>query len=464
MDNRVLSQEDLKDFDIALAVRDHIEAQVQEIERLRAELAERDLNNWKACRLLYPDSGLNNPVELATRAFDEIVALKAELKKTDQDYQDYIHTIRLNIPAEFTKQPQLDLCMQRLKEAVFEARADLDALKKALHAVKDFFDAIETCHICSATVLIEDGPVHCETCASNCEEHQEPDCASLEVLFNSAKRGLVTALSPGDSAPAKRPRIICLCGSTRFIDTWINEYQRLSDEGNIVLTVARMPPRPNLQHEQPELKLRLDELHKRKIDLADEVYVLNVGGYIGSSTRGEIEYAESHGKPVLYLDAAPAAPTAEPNTAPPVYDPEFPLYCGTCRSRLKWEAFNGHCPVCGNGTVRDLTPVTPAAPEPTDPDALTGCADDQRFGAAEVGVIRSILSPDREWKVGDRVKPVKLIGKWNPGIGTVNRVSSMRLTVTWDKYPNPHNNTHYKPHNLVLVSCAGCGKEKCECK
>lgn len=100
----------------------------------------------------------------------------------------------------------------------------------------------------------------------------------------------------------ERPRIICLCGSTRFVDTWISEYQRLSDEGNIVLTVARMPPRPNLQHDEPELKKRLDNLHLRKIDLADEVFVLNVDGYVGSSTRNEIAYAISRGKPVNYFD------------------------------------------------------------------------------------------------------------------------------------------------------------------
>lgn len=100
----------------------------------------------------------------------------------------------------------------------------------------------------------------------------------------------------------QRPRIICLCGSTRFVETWIGMYQSLSDAGNIVLTVARMPPRPSLQIEQPELKIRLDELHKRKIDLADEVFVLNVGGYIGASTKSEIEYAITHGKPVLYLE------------------------------------------------------------------------------------------------------------------------------------------------------------------
>lgn len=98
------------------------------------------------------------------------------------------------------------------------------------------------------------------------------------------------------------PTIICLCGSTRFVDTWMETYQRLSDDGNIVLTVARMPPRPNLQRDEPELKARLDALHLRKIDLANEVLILNVGGYIGESTRREIAYAKSHGKTVRYLE------------------------------------------------------------------------------------------------------------------------------------------------------------------
>lgn len=55
------------------------------------------------------------------------------------------------------------------------------------------------------------------------------------------------------------------------------------------------------------VKEMLDELHKRKIDLSDEILVLNVGGYIGDSTRGEIEYAEKTGKPVRYLEPTPKA-------------------------------------------------------------------------------------------------------------------------------------------------------------
>ena len=47
-------------------------------------------------------------------------------------------------------------------------------------------------------------------------------------------------------------------------------------------------------------KEMLDDMHKRKIDMADEIYVINVGGYISDSTRSEIQYAEEHGKPVRY--------------------------------------------------------------------------------------------------------------------------------------------------------------------
>ena len=97
-----------------------------------------------------------------------------------------------------------------------------------------------------------------------------------------------------------RARIICMCGSTRFKQTWIAENARLTGEGKIVLSVGLWG-----HHEQKtptnEQKALLDELHKRKIDLCDEVWVLDVGGYIGQSTRSEIAYATEFGKPVSYL-------------------------------------------------------------------------------------------------------------------------------------------------------------------
>ena len=94
--------------------------------------------------------------------------------------------------------------------------------------------------------------------------------------------------------------IVTLCGSTKFKQTWIAENARLTQEGNIVLSVGLWG-----HHERvfpdAETKARLDTLHLRKIDLCHWVWVLDVGGYIGESTWTEISYAEAHDKPVRYL-------------------------------------------------------------------------------------------------------------------------------------------------------------------
>jgi hypothetical protein len=105
----------------------------------------------------------------------------------------------------------------------------------------------------------------------------------------------------------KRPEIVCLCGSTRFYDAFQRSNYELTMQGKIVLTVGFYPHSQEQAHGQaigctPEQKATLDELHKRKIDLADKVLVLNVGGYIGESTRSEIAYAIAHRKPVDYLE------------------------------------------------------------------------------------------------------------------------------------------------------------------
>jgi hypothetical protein len=109
-----------------------------------------------------------------------------------------------------------------------------------------------------------------------------------------------------------RPTITVLCGSTRFYDEFQQANYDLTMAGHIVLSVG-FYPHAKTQHGHGEgvghdstEKVALDELHKRKIDLADEVFVLNVGGYIGQSTRGEIEYAEKIGRPVSYLEPVPS--------------------------------------------------------------------------------------------------------------------------------------------------------------
>lgn len=105
-----------------------------------------------------------------------------------------------------------------------------------------------------------------------------------------------------------RPSIVVLCGSTRFYDAFQQANYDLTMRGKIVLSVGFYPHfkaeagghGEGVGHDSAE-KVALDELHKRKIDLADEVYVLNVDDYIGDSTRNEIAYARAHHKPVTFL-------------------------------------------------------------------------------------------------------------------------------------------------------------------
>ena len=117
-----------------------------------------------------------------------------------------------------------------------------------------------------------------------------------------------------------KPKVICLCGSTRFTDVMLVIQWEFSKQGHIVLGWNALPdsyfnsggiPRKWLENhktnvaEQEGVKEILDELHKRKIDLADEVFVINVEGYIGESTRSEINYAIEHDKPVVFLEPTP---------------------------------------------------------------------------------------------------------------------------------------------------------------
>ena len=103
-------------------------------------------------------------------------------------------------------------------------------------------------------------------------------------------------------------KIVCLCGSTRFTKEMLIKQWELTKQGFIVLSWCALPDDyckgDDKAHigDQEDVKELVDEVHKRKIDLADEVLVLNIGGYIGDSTRSEIDYAETHGKVVQYLE------------------------------------------------------------------------------------------------------------------------------------------------------------------
>ena len=103
--------------------------------------------------------------------------------------------------------------------------------------------------------------------------------------------------------------VITLCGSTRFKNEFMEAQKKLTLEGNIVISVGLFGHSGDQEVWEnmdegtlTKTKEMLDDMHKCKIDMADVIYVINVGGYIGDSTRSEIEYAEAHGKQVMYLE------------------------------------------------------------------------------------------------------------------------------------------------------------------
>lgn len=97
-------------------------------------------------------------------------------------------------------------------------------------------------------------------------------------------------------------KVITLCGSTKFKDDFLREQKRLSLEGNIVISVGMFGHSGDKEVFNAGVKEMLDDMHKRKIDMADEIFVINKNGYIGSSTRSEIEYAQKTNKKVNYME------------------------------------------------------------------------------------------------------------------------------------------------------------------
>ena len=117
----------------------------------------------------------------------------------------------------------------------------------------------------------------------------------------------VDPLPPERKVEPTKPVVVCLCGSTRFYAAFQNSNYRETMAGRIVLSVGFYPHASELAHGEKigcddEQKRQLDELHLRKIDLADEVLILNVGGYIGQSTSRELAYAKENGKRVRFLE------------------------------------------------------------------------------------------------------------------------------------------------------------------
>ena len=162
------------------------------------------------------------------------------------------------------------------------------------------------CDLCD-TVAIK-----CDVCGNtSCNGGGCPECdADFEEVTKMINEGTVPPKEGLEVHSKKedinkffreKPIIVCLCGSTRFKDEYIKAQREETLKGKIVLSVGLWGHIEGLDMNGPTKKM-LDELHLRKIDLADEVLFLNVGDYMGESTRRELAYAREKGKTVLFLE------------------------------------------------------------------------------------------------------------------------------------------------------------------
>jgi hypothetical protein len=117
-------------------------------------------------------------------------------------------------------------------------------------------------------------------------------------------------MDPMDDHQVTRPaegnaKVVTLCGSTRFAAEFAEVNQRLTLEGCVVISLGMfsLPDLPGYDWavDSADLKERLRAVHLQKVRMADEVFVVDPGGYLGESTRREIAHAESLGTPVRYL-------------------------------------------------------------------------------------------------------------------------------------------------------------------
>lgn len=145
----------------------------------------------------------------------------------------------------------------------------------------------------------------------NWSEYAETLITSVKDAVAEAKKQMEIKEILDKTNARTRPAVVCYCGSLRFKNAFIEAEHNALQSGVIALLPAMMSIDLQREHanqfatDNKELKEKADELHKRKIDICDYVYVLNINGYIGESTRSEIEYAEKIGKRVLYHEPEP---------------------------------------------------------------------------------------------------------------------------------------------------------------
>ena len=132
-------------------------------------------------------------------------------------------------------------------------------------------------------------------------------------------------------------KVITLCGSTKFKDQFFEVQKKLTLAGNIVISVGLFGHSGDGEVWTDNTKEMLDDMHKRKIDMADEIFVINVDGYIGDSTASEIKYAIATGKPVKFYNNQNAW---------------FDEIGGYHDGRVGWNPNSVHCGECARRTCK----------------------------------------------------------------------------------------------------------------
>jgi methylmalonyl-CoA/ethylmalonyl-CoA epimerase len=132
----------------------------------------------------------------------------------------------------------------------------------------------------------------------------------VAFIHPATEHGVLTELVQAPAQPPKRqqgpaPRVVCLCGPPQFADAFRRAEEEETAAGRIVLSggaqSARSDSRAGIEEGAVDPGAELDPIQRRKIDLADEILVLNVGGHLGAAA--EIAYARAQGKPLRWLEA-----------------------------------------------------------------------------------------------------------------------------------------------------------------
>ena len=166
--------------------------------------------------------------------------------------------------------------------------APADKTKEAVHGewVNEYINKYgHPCHCCSI----------CGFKASYQDKNFCPNCGA-DMRTSEGKKKYIKMIG--------NYKVITLCGSTRFKKEFEEVQRKLTLEGNIVLSVGLFSHEEENGEDWAEngIKEMLDDIHKRKIDMSDEIFVINKDGYIGSSTASEIEYAKLKRMPIRYME------------------------------------------------------------------------------------------------------------------------------------------------------------------